>query len=135
MTNYKTDLLADLLDPEYAAMYLNDALASGSPEEFLIALRDVAESRTMSTVAESAQLNRVSMYRMLSGSGNPRLSSLIGLLSALDLRIKLESTLPQSAKPLNGGQPFKHVSSPKKQAKRKSGIPAPPRPGAQRPGT
>ena len=96
MADYKDDLLRDLQDPEYAAMYVNDALLA-SPEEFLLALRDVAESRTMSKVAEASRLNRVSMYRMLSGEGNPRLTSLTSLLTALGLKLKVEQIdVPQS---------------------------------------
>jgi probable addiction module antidote protein len=39
-------------------------------------MRHVAEARGMTNVAKGAQLNRVSMYRMLSEQGNPQLSSL-----------------------------------------------------------
>jgi hypothetical protein len=45
VTQYMADLLKDLKDPEYANLYLLDALESGSKEEFLMALRDVAEAR------------------------------------------------------------------------------------------
>src|SRR5690349_11108813 len=86
LTKYKTDLLTDLRDPEYAALYVSSALRE-SPEEFLLALRDVAEARKMSKVAGEAKLNRVSLYRMLSGSGNPRLSSLVNVLKTMSLRL------------------------------------------------
>jgi DNA-binding phage protein len=56
MTDYKTDLLTDLADPAYAALYVSTARKE-SPEEFLLAIRDVAECRAMSNVAESVQLN------------------------------------------------------------------------------
>jgi probable addiction module antidote protein len=44
----------------------------------------------MSQFAELAGLNRESLYRMLSGKGNPALSSLDKLLPALDLRLAIE---------------------------------------------
>jgi probable addiction module antidote protein len=88
LTSYKADLLSDLADPEYASLYVASAL-EGEPEEFLLALRDVAEARKMSKVAEDANLNRVSLYKILRGSGNPRLNSLRPLLKALGLRLSV----------------------------------------------
>ena len=55
MADYRDDLLSDLQDPDYAALYVNDGLLA-SPEEFLLALRDVAESRTMSRVAHPIEV-------------------------------------------------------------------------------
>jgi probable addiction module antidote protein len=65
--------------PEYASLYVASAL-EGEPHEFLTALRDIAEARKVSKVAEDANLNRVSLYKILRGSGNPRLNSLRPLL-------------------------------------------------------
>jgi probable addiction module antidote protein len=70
-----------------AAAYLNAALDDGSPEVFLLALRDVAEARGMAKLAGETGLNRESLYRMLSGRGNPRLSSLASLLKSLRLEL------------------------------------------------
>jgi len=90
LTNYEADLLADLADPKYAAMYVSTALEDGcDAQEFLLALRDVADARTMSKVAEDANLNRVSLYKILRESGNPRLASLRSLLQALGLRLSI----------------------------------------------
>ena len=44
----------------------------------------------MTNVAEGAQLNRVSMYRMLSEQGNPQLDSLSAVLHQLGLRLAVE---------------------------------------------
>ena len=95
LSDYKADLLSDLADPAYAALYVSTAMKE-SPEEFLLAMRDVAESRSMSNVAKSPQLNRVSMYRMLSGSGSPNLRSLMSVLDALGLRLAVEPTCPRA---------------------------------------
>ena len=88
--NYRQGLLQDLADPAEAAAYLNAALEEGSQEAFLMALRDVAEARGMSSVAQRADLNRESMYRMLSKRGNPRLSSLAVLLEEFGLKLTVE---------------------------------------------
>jgi probable addiction module antidote protein len=47
----------------------------------------VAEAKGMSALAAKAQLNRESLYRMLSAQGNPQLSSVQALLQALDLAL------------------------------------------------
>jgi probable addiction module antidote protein len=89
--DYKTDLLSDLRDPEYAAGYLSAAKAE-SQETFLLALRDVAEAQKgVGRVAKKARVNRENLYRMLSKEGNPRLSSLDAVLSALGFRIIVQA--------------------------------------------
>ena len=87
---YTEGLLMSLKDPDEAAAYLTAALEDGSPDVFLLALRNVAEAHGMKSVAEGAQLNRVSMYRMLSDKGNPQLSSLSAVLHQLGLRLAVE---------------------------------------------
>ena len=88
--NYETGLKASLVDPEEAAAYLNAALEEGSQEVFLLALRDVAEARGIAKVARESLLNRENMYRMFSERGNPRLSSLAGLLESMGLKLAIE---------------------------------------------
>lgn len=87
---YRDGLLKSLKDPNEAAAYLTAALEDDSPDVFLLALRNVAEAHGMKSVAEGAQLNRVSMYRMLSDKGNPQLSSLSAVLQQLGLRLSVE---------------------------------------------
>ena len=87
---YKESLLEDLKDPSEAAEYLSAALEDGSPDVFLLALRDVAEAHGMKRLADGAQLNRESMYRMLSDQGNPQLSSLTAVLHQLGLRLAVQ---------------------------------------------
>ena len=89
---YQESLIAALADPLEAAEYLNAALEDGDKELFLLALRNVAEARLggMSKLAVASGLNRESLYRMLSGKGNPELKSLDKLLHALGLKIAVE---------------------------------------------
>jgi len=89
---YQDYLIEALADPIEAAGYLNAALEDGDKELFLLALRNVAEARLggMSQLAEASGLNRESLYRMLSGKGNPELKSLDRLLHALGLKIAVE---------------------------------------------
>ncbi len=86
---YRESLLEDLQDATEASQYLNAALED-SEEMFLVALRDVAEARQMAKVAESAGVARESVYRMLTTTGNPTYSSLIGILRAVGLKIAIQ---------------------------------------------
>jgi len=88
--SYEDSLKASLTDPEEAAAYLNAALEESDQEIFLLALRDLAEARGFSQVAQDAALNRENLYRMLSSTGNPQLSSLNALLHSLGLRLAVE---------------------------------------------
>jgi probable addiction module antidote protein len=61
-------------------------------EVFLLALRNVAEANGgMSAVAAKANLSSESLYRMLSGRGNPEVKSLCNLLHTMGLRLAVKS--------------------------------------------
>jgi probable addiction module antidote protein len=87
--SYREGLLASLADTQEAAHYLEAALEESS-ELFLVALRDVAEARQMAKVAKDAGVAREALYRMLSESGNPTLSSLSSILKSLGLRLSVD---------------------------------------------
>ena len=61
------------------------------PSAILLAIRIVAEARGFKSFAESADLNRENLYRVLSKGGNPRLDTFFKILDALDLRLSVES--------------------------------------------
>jgi len=87
--NYQEGLLKRLQESEYAKEYLNEALKEGSQEVFMVALRDVAKAKGISLIAKETELNRESMYQMLSKKGNPNLSSLSKLLDTLGLTLNI----------------------------------------------
>jgi putative addiction module killer protein/probable addiction module antidote protein len=85
---FETVLKDHLSDPEQAAKYLTACYEEGS-EAFLQALRDVVNAQGgMSRTARLAGLNRESLYRQLSRRGNPSLSSLNAVLTALRLKLR-----------------------------------------------
>src|SRR3954453_11148167 len=89
--SYRETLLASLRSPDEAAHYLNACLEDGDPHVFLLALRDVADARGgIRALSEETQLNRESLYRMLSRSGNPSLDSLSSVLGACGLRLAIQ---------------------------------------------
>ncbi len=60
------------------------------PEAILSAIRVVAEARGFKNFAESADLNRENLYRVLSKKGNPRLDTFFKILDALGLKLTVE---------------------------------------------
>ena len=81
----------DLQDPEYAAIYLNDALHEGSLEEFYLALRNVIKANQgMTQIATSTELGRESLYKALSESENPQFLTVQKIVGALGLQISIE---------------------------------------------
>jgi len=96
---YRESLLKALRKPADAAHYLNACLEDEDPRVFLLALRDVADAHGgLGALAESSQLNRESLYRALSKSGNPSLNSLAAVLNSLGLRLAVQSLAPSRGK-------------------------------------
>ncbi len=82
-----------LCDPEVAAEYLSAALEDADAAVILMALRNVAEAQEdgITGLARRSELGRESMYKMLSKSGNPKLSSFTKVIQGLGLKLKVES--------------------------------------------
>ncbi|MGB7747395.1 MAG: transcriptional regulator [Verrucomicrobiia bacterium] len=89
--SFKKILQAKLDDPEQAAEYLTACYEEG-PEVFLVGLRDVVEAQGgVARAAALSKLNRENLYRLVSRDGNPRLTSLNSVLSALGLKVTFEA--------------------------------------------
>lgn len=85
--NYRDYLLKTLKDPAEASEYLNAALEAGDKKAFLIALKNVIDARGgMSLFAKASKINRVSLYKMLSGNGNPGFLNILMLLQHAGIR-------------------------------------------------
>jgi len=90
--NYEDFLFDTLRDPEIAAQYLSSAIADGSIDEFLLALKSVADSHGgISNIAEISDLNRQNLYKILSEDGNPTIKSLVAILKAIGIKINFEA--------------------------------------------
>ena len=101
-SSYHKRLLEDLKDPQEAANYINAAIQEGSSEMLLVTLRNVAEAHKMSKVAKGAGVTREAIYRILSKSGNPRLSSLWKLFPTLGLTLMVQPRSPGSGRVARG---------------------------------
>lgn len=84
----------DLQDPEYVALYLNDALQDGSPEEFFLALQNVIRaSQGTSQIVEETQLGQENLYNALSESDNPHFSTVYQIISSLGFQMSFQRSL------------------------------------------
>lgn len=67
--------------------YLNNAFMEDDPQIFLIALGHLARKKGMSRIAKETGLNRESLYRSLSGQGNPNFITVSKITKALGCRL------------------------------------------------
>lgn len=79
---------AEFLDSEESiSAYLAALLEEGNPKAFAAGLGDVARARGMSQVARDAGVSRESLYRALSGDGNPEFGTILKVMRALGLKL------------------------------------------------
>jgi probable addiction module antidote protein len=80
-------------NPDFAEEYLKAALEdAGEPKVLLLALRHLAEAKGgIAKVAKKAGIERESLYRALSPTGNPRLSTLVAVTKAIGLKLTVEA--------------------------------------------
>jgi len=79
---------AEFLDSEETiTAYLDALLDEGNPKAFAAGLGDVARARGMSQVARDAGVSRESLYRALSGEGNPEFGTIVKVMRALGLKL------------------------------------------------
>jgi probable addiction module antidote protein len=88
---YEEGLDERLKKPAYASGYLNAILEENDSDLLLLGLRDVARAYGFTRLAESTGLNRESLYKALSKGRNPRIGTVMNILSAMGCRIRLES--------------------------------------------
>jgi probable addiction module antidote protein len=81
------DAAEHLTSPEAIAAYLNDAIASGGPDELVAALGTVARVKGMTVIAQSTGLGRESLYKALSKSSNPAFATINRVIASLGLRM------------------------------------------------
>ena len=82
---------ADYLDDEETiAEYITAALEDPNPDVFLTAVRDVARARGMAQLAKDTGLGRESLYKALSGEGNPSFATILKVMTALGIKLHAE---------------------------------------------
>ena len=81
------DSASYLETPEDIALYLEAAFEDGDPSVVAHALGIVARSKGMTEIARQAGVTREALYKALSETGDPRLTTLLGVMKALGLKL------------------------------------------------
>ena len=84
--------------PKDAANGLSHALQKADTTKFMHSLQQLARKHGIAAIARDAGLNRTALYRSLSHDADPKLSTLVALLSALRLRMVVEPLIRDDAK-------------------------------------
>ncbi|WP_331344853.1 addiction module antidote protein [Cellvibrio sp. UBA7661] len=77
-----------LKDEETIAAYLNAAIESGDTELLLVALKDVANARSMTQLAKDSGLARASLYKALTPGAKPQFETVMKVAGALGLKLE-----------------------------------------------
>jgi probable addiction module antidote protein len=84
----KTWDAAEYLETEEdMAAYLEAALEENDPTLIAAALGDITRAKGMTQIAKKTGLGRESLYKALSTEGNPELSTVLKVVSALGLKL------------------------------------------------
>ena len=84
---------AEYLDTlEVQKELISEAFETGNARFISHALGTVARARGMTQLSKDAGITREALYRALSDNGNPRLTTLTSVLSALNIRLRAELT-------------------------------------------
>jgi probable addiction module antidote protein len=83
------DAAEHLTSPEAQAELLADAVESGNAGYLATALGTIARARGMTSVAKEAGVTREALYKALSADGDPRLSTFVGVVRALGLKLTI----------------------------------------------
>jgi probable addiction module antidote protein len=83
------DSAEHLKTDEDIADYLEAVFEDGDPALITHALGVVARAKGMSQIAQAAGLGRESLYKALSPEGNPEFATVLKVVSALGLKLKV----------------------------------------------
>jgi probable addiction module antidote protein len=86
----KWEVEKHLKTTEDIANYLEAAFEDGDPALIAAALGDVARARGMTDIAGKAGVTREALYKSLSDTGDPKLTTFLGVIKALNLHLSLK---------------------------------------------
>ncbi len=115
ITPYDT---ADYLDNEETILgFLEEIAKENDPALMAYALGAVARARGMSEIAEKTGMSRESLYKALSGEGNPAYATIHKVANAVGFRLNLVPALP--TRTVKKPAPHRKTSTVKAKAKTK----------------
>jgi probable addiction module antidote protein len=74
--------------PKAIIAYLQAAFEDGDPALMAAALGEIARAKGMTQLAAQAGVTREALYKALSPNGDPRLSTFLGVMKALGIKLK-----------------------------------------------
>jgi len=89
ITNF--DVAEHLDSPEMITGYLAEAFETGDASYISHALGTVARAKGMTAIAREAGLSRESLYKALSAEGQPQFTTVLRVLKALGLELRVEA--------------------------------------------
>lgn len=99
----KWDVVEGLKTEEDMALYLEGAMEEAGDDAAFIAkvLGDIAKAKGMTQLARDTGIGRESLYKALSGEGNPSFATILKVVHALGVRLHaapaVESVKPRRA--------------------------------------
>lgn len=94
----KWDVLDHLKTEEDMTLYLEACFeeAGDDPAFIAKALGDIAKARSMTQLAKDTGLGRESLYKALSGEGNPSFGTILKVIKALGLKLRVQAAGKES---------------------------------------
>ncbi len=87
LETFPFDVAKYLDTPESQAELISDAFETGDARYITHALGIVARARGMTQIAKESGVTREGLYKSLNSDGDPRLSTLLGVMKSLGLTI------------------------------------------------
>ena len=84
--------------PESQAELVTDALESGDAKYLAHALGVVARAKGMTEIAKKTGITREGLYKALSAEGDPKLTTFLGVIKSLGLKITVKPAHEADAK-------------------------------------
>ena len=90
---------AEFLDsPEMIASYIEAVMEDADPALITLALGNIARSKGMTEIAKKTGVTREGLYKALSAEGDPRLTTFLGVIKSLGLRLSVKPAQDIDAK-------------------------------------
>ena len=83
----KWDASEYLKSEEDIAHYIAAAFEDGNPDLIALAIGNVAKARGMTEIARKAGVSRENLYRSFKKGGDPRLTTLLGVMHSLGVKL------------------------------------------------
>ena len=85
----KFDIAQQLTNDDDIREFLCESSANATPAEFIHALNTAARAKGMTRIAQEAGVSRASLYKSLSGNGNPEFETIVKVIKALGCKLSV----------------------------------------------